>query len=157
MKKVLIIIIVVISAYLAYGSFSNDENVDLGATAKIVTKTILKDDPIDDKLEALVDPETQIEFLDGIYSLYYVTDIAETKQEFTLYPDNTFILTRKIVVPKNDNRDFASSGSYVINKNEVVLTFIEDRKRNFFPENVIRLKMLKDGNLKYDTEILERQ
>lgn len=157
MNKALIVIIVVISAYLIYGSFSNDEKVDLGAVAKVETKSRLKDKPVEVIEDELTNTDDTIKHLDGIYSLYFVTDIAETEQEFIFYPDNTFKLTRRIVVPADDHRDFMTKGSYAIIKNEVVMALEESRNTKFFPKSEMRLKMLKDGNLKFDTLIVERQ
>lgn len=156
-RNILIVVVCLLSAYLIYGSFSDEEEVDLKTVVKIETVSKLKDQPVEVTDPDLMDTDEKIASLNGIYSLYLVSNVAETKQEYVMHPDNTFEISREIVVPTNDGRKFFASGTYSIIKNEVALTLDQERNRNFFPDNVIRLKMLKNGNLKYDTEILERQ
>lgn len=159
MNKVIIAIGVILSAYLIYTSVSNDDQneVDLEAVAKIETVTTTKSKANQETLEEYADEDNGTEYLEGKYSLYYVTDIAETNQVYTFTEDNTFELTRKIVVPANDKRAEISKGTYEIVKNEVLLTFEDERNKKFFPENRITLKMLKDGNLEYDTLIVKKE
>jgi hypothetical protein len=155
MNRILIIIIAVVSAYLIYGSFSEDEKLDTEAVAKIETKVTLKDTPEID--EDLADPNSGMKTLDGVYSAKMITNAAETVQEYSFDSDGTFEVDRRIVVPANDRRSFIAKGTYEIVKNEVILTLNEDRNVKFFPKSVMTLKLLKDDNLKYDTLILEKQ
>jgi hypothetical protein len=155
MNRILIIIIAVVSAYLIYGSLSEDEKVDTEAVAKIETQVILKDTPEID--EDLIDPDSGIETLDGVYSAKIITNAAETIQEYTFNSNSTFEVDRRIVVPANDRRSFIAKGTYEIVKNEVILTLNEDRNVKFFPKSKMTVKILKDDNLKYDTLILEKQ
>ena len=157
MNKILIAIGVILSAYLIYTSVSKDDEVDLEAVAKIETVSTTKDNSDIQELDELADPDQKTDFLDGSYSLYIATDIAETEQVFSFAENNTFELSRKIVVPTNDKRAEVSKGTYEVIKNEVVLKFEEERDLKVFPENMITLKMLKDGNLKYNTLVVKKQ
>jgi hypothetical protein len=156
MNKVLIAIGVILSAYLIYTSVSSDDKneVDLEAVAKVETVVTKSNDEIVDNY---ADSDNDTEYLDGKYSLYYVTEMAETDQVYTFSEDKTFELTREIVVPASHNNEQVSKGTYEIVKNEVVLKFEKERNRKYFPEDVIELKMLKDGNLEYDTLIVKKE
>lgn len=156
MNKVIIAIGVVLSAYLIYTAVSNDDQneVDLEAVAKIET---IVTKPNEEIVDEYADSDNDTEYLDGKYSLYYVTDVAETEQVYTFSKDKTFELSREIVVPASHKNEQVSKGTYEIIKNEVVLKFEEERNKKVFPENVITLKMLKDGNLKYNTLVVEKQ
>ena len=152
MNRILIIIIAVISAYLIYGSFSEDEKVDLEQVV-VVKETNL---PITTELD---DPsfENSEENLNESYTLSIKSDLGETNQELDLNSDNTFQFRRYVILPKSDKRDTTATGTYSIVKNDITLNFDSNRDVDVFPENVITLKMKKNGNLKYGIFILEKQ
>ena len=154
MNKALIVIIVVISAYLIYGSFSNDEKVSLEEVATVDKNALdIADVPVT-KEPAF---ENKSASLDGVYSLYIKSDLAETNQEFVFQPDGTFTLRRYVLEPKDDGRDVITNGTYTIEKNKVNLIFRENRDIDVFPEQLIILTIKRNGNLVYGVYEVRKQ
>jgi hypothetical protein len=143
MNKILIGIGVILSAYLIYTAVSNDEDTSPVLSEKTKETRDIVEEP---EIAAYVNTD---KYLDDSYSLVLETKLATTNQTYTFNRDMTFELRRYVVEPKNDPRDSTTSGTYSIDKNTVALTFKLQRDLEIFPEDVIMLKIIRNGNLKY--------
>ena len=155
-KNLIAAAILLLAGYLAYDTYSESNEVDLDAIATIDHVVIDPNEP-DKADEELEDYDDNTDVLNGVYLVNVVSTIAETSQEYTFERNFNVKVVRSIVVPASDGRSFTASGTYELNKSNVVLTLDKDRNTKFFPSDTMRFKMLKDGNLKYDKLIIEKQ
>ena len=146
MNKVLTSILIIGTCYLAYDSYSNNEKVSLEEVAT-VDKNALNIADVPEIEEPAF--ENNLASLDGVYSLYLKSDLAETNQEFSFQPNGSFTLRRYVIEPKNDGRDSSTTGTYTVEKNKVFLNFEQKRDIDVFPEPLVILKVKRNGNLVY--------
>ncbi len=146
MNKPLASIVIILASYLTYDYFSNNQQISLEEVAT-VDKKALNTNEIEEIGQAPF--ENKSASLDGVYSLYLKSDLAETNQEFSFKADGTFALRRYVIEPKDDGRDISTTGTYTIEKNKVFLDFEESRDIDVFPEQLVILKIKRNGNLVY--------
>jgi len=144
MNKVLIVIIVVISAYLAYGSLSNEEdNTAIASEKSLDIQEEIVETPI---LEEVYDNKNTT--IEGRYVLNITTETTETSQEFTFSSDGTFELSRQMISP---NPALAGSieGTYFITGNTINLVFPADRDKKTFSLDTADMTIKSETELEY--------
>lgn len=144
MNKVLIVIVVVISAYLAYGSLTNEEDsTPIASERSLDIKDEIEETPVPE--EVYDNTSTTIE---GRYVLNITTDTTETSQEFTFSSDGTFELSRQMINP-NPALAGTIEGSYVIQGNIINLVFASDRDKDTFPVDTAEMTIKSETELEY--------
>ena len=147
--------ILLVAGYLAYNTYSESDKVDFDAIAESKTVKITKDS--DKSNEVLEEYDTEQDVLNGEYLTSSMTKIADTSQKYTFQSDYSFEIVRTITVPDSDSQSFSVSGTYKINNSKVTLNLGKERHPKFFPHKIMKLKLLKDGNLRYEKLLLEKQ
>ncbi|NQY88452.1 MAG: hypothetical protein HRT51_12050 [Colwellia sp.] len=144
MNKVLIGIVVVISAYLAYGSLTNEEdNTAITAEKSLAIQEEIEETPVPEDVY-----ENTGTTIDGRYVLNITTDTTETSQEFTFSSDGTFELSRQMISP---NPALAGSieGTYFIQGNTINLVFPADRDKKTFSLDTAEMTIKSETELEY--------
>jgi hypothetical protein len=151
MNKVLIVIIVVISAYLAYGSLSNEEeSTPITSEKMVVNQEAIQQTPEPEELY-----ENNGTTLDGRYVLNITTDTTETSQVFTFSSDGSFELSRQMISP-NPALGGSIEGSYFITGNTVNLVFPTDRDKKVFSLDTADMTIKSETELEYGGSIAHR-
>jgi len=144
MNKILIVIIVVISAYLAYGSLTNEED----STPITSEKTVVNQEAIEQTPEPEEVYNNTSSTIDGRYVLNITTDTTETSQVFTFSSNGTFELSRQMISP---NPALAGSieGTYFIQGNIINLVFPADRDKKTFSLDTTEMTIKSETELEY--------
>jgi len=144
MNKILIVIIVVISAYLAYGSLTNEED----STPITSEKTVVNQEAIEQTPEPEEVYNNTSSTIDGRYVLNITTDTTETSQVFTFSSNGTFELSRQMISP---NPALAGSieGTYFIQDNIINLVFPTDRDKKTFSLDTTEMTIKSETELEY--------
>jgi len=151
MKKVLIIIIVVLSAYLAFTSINNSED----------SSTVTPEEAVNTKgnIKQIIEPEEVYDnkntTLDGRYVLNITTETTETSQVFTFYSDETFELSRQMISP-NPALSGSIAGTYFIKGNIIHLVFPADRDKKTFSVDTSEMTIKSETELEYGGYIAHR-
>ncbi|WP_339722879.1 hypothetical protein [uncultured Paraglaciecola sp.] len=151
MNKVLIGLGIILSAYLIYSAVSNED------TESNITTTE-QNIEVKEKQEMYEEYQLSDDDQAGVYGTYAIiveNEKMAAKQVYTLNSDGTFDHTRTMSRPKDLSGN--STGSYVLNKNLITLTFAEDRDTTVFPLQIIEMALLKNGNLKSGNQELIKQ
>ncbi len=144
MNKALIAIIVVIAAYLAYGSLTNKENnTPVTSERNVVNQEASEEVPEPEEVY-----ENKGTTIDGRYVLNITTDTTETSQVFTFSSNGTFELSRQMISP---NPALAGSieGTYFIQGNIINLVFPADRDKKTFSVDTAELTIKSETELEY--------
>ena len=148
MNKVLIVIVVVISAYLGYNSLTNEEDSTSITSEKSLDNQEKKMDiPVPEEVY-----DNNSTTLDGRYVLNITTDTTETSQVFTFSSDGTFELSRQMISP---NPALAGSieGTYFITGNTINLVFPADRDKKTFSLDTADMTIKSETELEYGGHI----
>lgn len=146
MNKALIVIIVIISAYLAYDAVNSKVE-----TAPI---TLVKSKDIQEQVKETPVPEDTYTYdnksttLDGRYVLNITTETTETSQVFTFTKNGKFELSRQMISP---DPALAGSieGTYFIKGNTVHLVFPVDRDKKTFTVDTAEMTIKSETELEY--------
>ena len=151
MNKVLIVIVVVITAYLAFGSLnSTDDNTKITPEKSLGSQEKIEEAPTPKEVY-----DNKNTTLDGRYILNITTDTSETSQVFTFSSDGTFELSRQMISP---NPALAGSieGTYFIQGNIVNLVFPVDRDKKTFTLDTADMIIKSETELEYGGFIAQR-
>lgn len=147
MNKVLIVIIVIISAYLAYNSMSDtEENTSVtSSTQRLDIKEQIKEAPVPEETYTYDNKSTS---LDGRYILNITTETTETSQVFTFSSDGKFELSRQMISP-DPSLAGSIEGTYFIKGNTVHLVFPADRDKKTFTVDTAEMTIKSETELEY--------
>ena len=146
MNKALIVIIVIISAYLAYDAVNSKE--ETAPITSVKSKDIqeqVKEPPVPEETYTYDNKSTT---LDGRYVLNITTETTETSQVFTFSKNGKFELNRQMISP---NPELAGSveGTYFIKGNTVHLVFPTDRDKKTFTVDTAEMVIKSETELEY--------
>jgi len=140
MKKVLIVIIVVLSAYLAFTSMNESE---VTSEESVGNQEIIQETP-----EPAEVYENNNSTIDGRYVLNITTETTETSQVFTFSSDETFELNRQMISP-NPELTGTIEGTYFIKENTIHLVFPADRDKKTFSVDTAEMTIKSETELEY--------
>ena len=147
MNKVLIVVIVIISAYLAYNSMSETEVTTTNTTTnqRLDIQEQIKETPVPEETYTYDNKSTT---LDGRYVLNITTETTETSQVFTFSKNGKFELNRQMISP-DPALAGSTEGTYFIKGNIVHLVFPADRDKKTFTVDTAEMVIKSETELEY--------